>query len=138
MKIVISCSLSFPEEILAVKAKLEKQGHFVFIPPTTLDYIKGKRIKGKAKDEVKAKKDTNTLKTYFKEIKNSDALLVLNYSKKSIKNYIGPNTLIEMAFSHVLNKPIFLLNPIPDINSKSEILHMKPNIIKGNLNLLKT
>lgn len=34
----------------------------------------------------------------------SDAILVLNYDKKGIKNYIGGNTLMEMGFAHVHDK----------------------------------
>jgi uncharacterized membrane protein (UPF0127 family) len=52
----------------------------------------------------------------------SDAVLVLNYDRKGIKNYIGGNTLMEIGFAHVLNKKIYLMNPIPEIEFyKSEI-----------------
>ena len=68
----------------------------------------------------------------------SDAILVLNYDKKGIKNYIGGNTLMEIGFAHILNKKIFLLNPIPDIDFyKSEIEATKPIILNGNLSNLK-
>jgi len=53
--------------------------------------------------------------------------------KNGIGNYIGGNTLIEMAFAHVLNKKIFLLNPVPEISYKDEIIAMQPIILNGNL-----
>ena len=42
-------------------------------------------------------------------MQGADAVLVLNYDKKGIKNYIGGNTLMEIGFAHVLNQKIFLL-----------------------------
>jgi len=64
-------------------------------------------------------------------IKKSDAILVLNYDRKGIKNYIGGNTLMEIGFAHVLEKKIFLMNPIPDIEYyRSEIEAVRPVIIE--------
>ncbi len=63
-------------------------------------------------------------------------MLVLNYNKNNIPNYIGGNTFIEMAFACVLNKPIYLLNPIPDISYTSEIEAMQPIILNGDLKMV--
>ena len=44
---------------------------------------------------------------------------------------------MEIGFAYVLNKKIFLMNPIPEIDLyKSEIEATKPVIIKGDLYLL--
>ena len=68
------------------------------------------------------------------KIKKSDAILVLNYDKNEVKNYIGGNTLIEIGFAHYWKTKIFLLNPIPEIPYyKSEIEAVKPVIINGDL-----
>ncbi|MBI3037115.1 hypothetical protein HYY73_05205 [Candidatus Woesearchaeota archaeon] len=41
---------------------------------------------------------------------------------------------MEIGFAHVLNKKIFLMNSIPEIEYyKSEIEAVKPIIINGNL-----
>jgi hypothetical protein len=64
-------------------------------------------------------------------------VLILNYSKKEIANYIGANTLIEMGLAFYLHKKIFLLNPIPEISYKEEILAMKPIVINGDLNKIE-
>jgi len=62
----------------------------------------------------------------------------LNYDKRGIKNYIGGNTLMEIGFAHVLNKKIFLLNPIPEIPFyKSEIEAVRPVILNGDLSKVK-
>jgi len=71
-------------------------------------------------------------------MQGADAVLVLNYDKKGIKNYIGGNTLMEIGFAHVLNQKIFLLNPIPEIPFyKTEIEAVKPMIIHGDLARIK-
>jgi hypothetical protein len=62
----------------------------------------------------------------------------LNYDRKGIKNYIGGNTLMEIGFAHVLDKKIFLMNPIPDIEYyRSEIEAVSPVILQQNLNSIK-
>ncbi len=136
MKIVICSSLSFPKRILRIKKLLEKKGHRVFIPPLTHEYANGTRKKGNLKKEVQAKKATDTYKLYFKEIKKSNAILVLNYAKKGIKGYIGANSLIEMAFAHILDKKIYLLNPIPKMDYQPEIVFAKPIVINKNFDLI--
>lgn len=137
MKIVICASLSFPEKILEVKEELEELGHKIFIPPTTYAYLEGRRVKGDLKQDLDAKKHVDAIRLYYNEISHSDCILVLNYTKKGIKNYIGPNTLIEIAFAHVLNKKIYLLNPVPEMDIKSEVVHMNPRVINGDLNIIK-
>ena len=73
------------------------------------------------------------IKRYYKIIQNSDAVLVLNFDKNGIKNYIGGNTFLEMGFAYVLNKPIYLVNPIPDMIYTDEIKAMQPKILNGDL-----
>ena len=50
-------------------------------------------------------------------------------------NYIGGNTFLEMGVAFYLNKPIYLLNIIPEIDYKEELLGMKPTIINNNLEI---
>ena len=75
----------------------------------------------------------DVIRGYFNKIKESEAILVLNFDKKGIKNYIGGNTFLEMGFAYVLNKKLFLLNEIPDMPYKDEIKVMQPIIINGDL-----
>jgi len=88
-------------------------------------------------NHAQVKKDGGFIKWYYNSIVNSDAILVLNYDKDDIKNYIGGNTLMEMGFAHVHNKKIFLLNPVPEISYKDEILAMEPVILNGDLSKIK-
>jgi hypothetical protein len=75
----------------------------------------------------------DVIRKYFHEIKEVDAILVLNYTKNGIENYVGGNSLIEMAFAHVLNKKIFLLNPIPKMNYSDEIESFFPVVLNGKI-----
>ena len=71
----------------------------------------------------------------YDAIFNSDAILVLNFDKRDIKNYVGGNTLMEIGFAHVNDKKIFLLNPIPeDVSYVDEIKAMVDNILEDDLN----
>lgn len=59
---------------------------------------------------------------------------ILNFTKNNMENYIGSNTLMEMGFAHVHDKKIFLLNPVPEVGSKDEILAMEPIVLHDDLN----
>lgn len=60
-------------------------------------------------------------------------LLNSNISKNGIENYVGGNSLIEMAFAHISDKKIFLFNPSPNMSYKDEIEAMKPIILNKDL-----
>jgi len=64
-------------------------------------------------------------------------VLVANYEKHGKPNYIGPNVLLEMAVGFYLNKPIFILNDIPDSSPLiDEILGFEPLRLKGDVKKL--
>ena len=88
-------------------------------------------------ESIQNKVENNLIKHYFNEIKKNDALLIVNITKKGIKNYIGGNSFLEMGFAHVLDKKIFLLNDIPKIGYKDEIIAMNPIILNGDLSRVK-
>ncbi len=96
----------------------------------TMEEIKQENQEGRGA-ERKIKLDA--IKRHYKKIEKSDAILVLNYTKKSIKNYIGGNTFLEMGFAHVLDKKIFLFNPIPQMLYTDEILAMAPIVVAKDL-----
>ncbi len=129
MRIAICGSLAFAKEMLEVKSKLESEGNIVTLPKNVERYADG-TIDVENKWE---KVQLDVIKKYFDEIKNSDAILVVNKDKNGIKNYIGGNGLIEIAFAHVNNKKIFLLNPIPEMHYSDEIKSMNPIILNRDL-----
>jgi len=136
MKITICGSSTFFKEMLEFRDRLREMGHEAVIHP---DYEK--RAKGikpewwdKAKKEhAEVKKQYGFIKWYYNAIVNSDAILVLNFDKNGISNYVGGNTLMEIGFAYVNNKSIYLLNPVPEIGYKDEILAMMTKTLKGDI-----
>ena len=128
----------FTDKMIEVKNQLEKQGHSVVISPRAQRYAK----KSAAQIEQLSNKDKleqDAIREYLDIIKRCDAILVLNYDKRGIKNYIGGNTLIEIGFAHYWKKKILVLNPIPDISYyKSEIEATRPIILNGDLTILNS
>ena len=143
MKITICGSIAFYDEMLAVKKQLEQNDHEIKLPPIEVQDEKGILIPVKKYYEIR-KTETKenswvwdrkkeAIKNHFDKIAWSEAILVLNYDKNGIQGYIGANTLMEMGVALHLNKPIFLLNKIPEIAYKEEILGMKTICINHDL-----
>ena len=128
----------FAKEMARAKEFLTGAGHEVFLPERIDLHQDGILTKGGESESAELKMKHDLIRDHYNKINNSDAILVLNYDKKGIKNYIGGNSLIEIAFAYILNKKIFLLNEIPEIEFyKQEIIAMKPIIIYGNLEKIK-
>lgn len=139
MKIIICGSIAFYPEMLFAKQDLELFGHDIVLPPTEIldaednlisveKYYEIRKTAGDNEHWVWDRK-SELVRNYFEEIKNSEVVLVLNHDKNNIFGYIGGNTLMEMGVAFFLNKKIFLLNPVPDISYKEEILAMRPIVI---------
>lgn len=77
---------------------------------------------------------TEMIQNHLERIRKSDAILVVNEDAKGIENYIGANSFLEMGFAFVLQKPILLLNEIPNQPNRDELLGLNPRELKGNLN----
>lgn len=133
MKIAIAGSMKFAKDMIDVKEGLEAKGHDVIVPQNIEKYAAGTMTIENKWEKIQY----DLIKSYFEEIKNCDALFLVNKDKDNIKNYIGGNSLIEMAFAHVLNKKIFLLNPIPEMNYTDEIEAMSPIILNNELEKVK-
>jgi len=133
MKITICGSMDFAKEMAEIKEKLVSQKHEITVPAELHRYLNDKEKPNNKWEKL----ELDVFKNYFKEIKETDAVLIINKTKNEIENYVGGNALIEMAFAHVLSKKIFLLNPTPEMNYSDEIDAMKPIILNGDLSLIK-
>lgn len=139
MKITICGSLQFIKEMNNVKSLLEKRGHTILLPLSaetnqSKDYwnkLKSSDIREFARQKGKR------MKGHFGKIKSSDAILVLNYDKNGKRNYIGANTLTEMAVAFEHGKKIFVLNPLPEDWHYEEMVAMSPICLDGNLDKLR-
>lgn len=137
MKIAICSSMVFAEKMLEVRDKLENLGHEAFISKFAEEYL-GKTVKEIEVLTLYHKNERDAIRDFWEVIKISDAVLVLNYDRRGVSNYIGGNTLMEIGFAHVLNKKIFLMNPVPEIEYyKSEIEAVKPVVLYENLETIR-
>lgn len=137
MKIIICGSISAADEIIKVKNILEEKGHEVEIP----EGVKKPELRSTDSASFSEKADIkikhSLIRGYYEKIKTYDVVLIVNLEKKGIKGYIGGNTLIEMAFAHVLNKKLYCFYTLPELPYTAEILAMQPIILNGDLDKLK-
>jgi len=135
--------MAFAREMKSAKDKLEQNGHKVDVPELVEKFMKIKKLEMRAKrgggiEGAKLKIDYDLIRKHWEKIKYGDAILVLNYTKNRTKNYIGGNSFLEMGFAHILNKIIFLLNPVPTNKFyHEELLAMSPVILNGKLSKIK-
>jgi len=136
MKITICGSISNAKKIYEIINDLKNRGHEFFSHELMKQYAEGdEKVIGKVKAEhAKLKIENDTFKWYYNAIKNSDAILVCNFEKNNIPGYIGGSALMEIGYAHVLDKKIFFLYPIPEINYKEELIAARPIILNGDLN----
>lgn len=138
MKIGVIGSMNHAEKMIELKNRLIEMGHDAFITSLAKPFI-GKT--DEEKEKIKLDQETNidnVIREFWDLMQGADAVLVANFDKRGIKNYIGGNTFLEMGFAHVLNQKIYLLNPIPEIEYyKAEMMTMKPIILNGDLAKIK-
>lgn len=143
MKTITICSsANFYEQAVGIQSQLEKLGYSVIIPATAEKMKKSgdfevdhyKTWFGDASDYHKK---TALMRGHFAEIERGDAILVLNYEKRGVKNYIGGNVLMEMALAFYLKKPIFIINETPEESSfLEEIIGLAPIVLHGKVEQL--
>src|SRR3989344_1973029 len=133
MKIGIIGSMQFTERMVEARDELIKQGHDAFVTNLADPFI-GKTDEEKEEIKIHQKNNLDAIREFWRLMQGADAVLVMNFDKHGVKNYIGGNTLMEIGFAHVLDQKIFLYNPIPEIPYyKSEIEAVRPVIINGDL-----
>ncbi len=137
MRIIICSSVTAADEVFAIQKQLEGAGHTVEIPEGVKNARLRARTEVSADEKAEDKRRGNLIQGYFNKMKDYDAVLVVNPEKRGVKGYIGGNTLIEMAFAHVLNKKLFVVYRLPDMAYSAEILAMQPIVINGDLSLIK-
>lgn len=144
MKIVICASVNFPEKIREIERGLIDKGHEAVVPYSIIkhniqNYEDAQKLK--EMDDYQTAEKPEFTRRHFNEIKNADAIFVVNVEKNGIPNYIGGATFAEMMFASYLNKKIFLLNPIPAHEKlaffRDEIEAVQPVVLNGNPDLVK-
>lgn len=135
--ITICSSANFYKQAVEIQEELERAGYKVIIPSTA------RKMKESGNYDVSHYKtwfaDANDyhkkaalMRAHFEEVEKGDAILVLNYEKHGANNYIGGNVLMEMSLAFWLNKPIFIVNEIPEESAfLEEIIGMGPIALHG-------
>ncbi len=135
MKIFLICSKQFYPRVPEIQEELESAGHVITLPNSYDEPFSEDRYKELGANEH-AKWKAEMLRHSTDVIEENDAVLVLNFEKNSIPNYIGGATFLEMYDAFRLDKKIFLYNDIPDGILRDEIIGFSPRIINGNLRLV--
>lgn len=138
-RLAVCASASFYPQVIQKSYELEKLGITVILPKTA------EKMKTQGVQNVEIVSDwahtpdgyhrkAQLIREHFKEIENSDAILVMNYEKHGKANYIGPNVLMEMSTAFYLEKSIYVLNGEPEDSPLiDEILGVEPIFLYGDI-----
>lgn len=132
-KIVICGSMMFFDEMGKIRQKLDSMGIQAIIPQDENEVVKYFN----ETQFMKFKRDVS--RTYLRKIraKNTIGVLIYNAEKNGIPNYIGANTLVELAMAFTWNRKIFLYNDIY-MPLKDELQAWECISLKGDLDKLKS
>jgi len=125
MKITIVGNMSFLQKFEEAKEILQKQGHKVIVPE-----------KDPMPDPIPPSAKRKAMEKFNENLKKSDAILVMNYTKDNKENHIGANTLMEIGMAFILQKNIFVLNPSPEF-CKDELEAIETQVLNGDLDEVK-
>ena len=150
-KIITICSsIEFTPKIIELKKELIDMGYEVLIPTTSLrietwelSFEEFMEIKNSPDWDlwIKTSYEIDAIRWHAELIKKSDAILVVNETKREIDNYIWGNTFLEIWIAHILYKKIFIYNDIPEYSSRmhyiDEIKTVNPIILNWDLAKIK-
>ena len=136
MKIFIGCSKYFYDKVSDIRDVLEGAGHDITLPNCFDNPFEEEQIKKISGGDHVAWK-CEMMKRHGVTLKGVDAILVLNFEKKGIPNYIGGATFMEVVKAWELGKKIFFYNPLPSCSFTDELKGINPMIINGNLEMIQ-
>lgn len=137
MKILIICSKKFYPQIAKIKEKLEEKGHVIELPNT---YYYPNAEKESWNKGLKEHTDfkTSMFRMSKERIATVDAVLVLNFDKNEMHNYIGGSTFLEIYEAFCQRKKIYLYHAIPSGILYDEISAFNPIVLEENLDKIET
>ena len=130
MVITICMSMLLSDRLPELCAALEAAGHEVLTPVDTegFDYLGASTTERAAQ-----KREYDLIREHWRKIQRSDAILVVNEDLPGKPRHIGGNTFLEMGFAHVLELPIYMMQPPPNTTYASEMLAMDPIVLHGDI-----
>lgn len=133
-KIMIACSTAFYNEIENISNFLKEHNYEIIYP-------NGYNEEYEELDDI-----TKQYKLFYtmsqEKISSADELLVLNFTKtknnKTLNNYIGPSTFLEMYEAFMQNKKIYLYTNLPDENHIlfDDIKAMNPKCLNKEIEVI--
>ncbi len=133
MRIGIIGSMQMTEKMIILRDQLLAIHHDAYLTTLAEPFV-GKTDEEKEAIKIEQKMNLDAISEFWKLMQGGDAVLVANFEKNGIANYIGANTFLEMGFAHVLNQRIFVLNSLPDNNYlRTELEAMRPIVLNGKL-----
>lgn len=136
MKIFLICSKRFYDRIPLIEQKLRQAGHVLTMPNCYDDPATEERYKQMGPEEH-SKWKSEMINHSLNVINENEAVLVLNFDKGDMKNYIGGATFLEMYDAFRLGKKIFLYNPAPEGILHDEILGFGPIVLNRDIGRIK-
>lgn len=120
--IVLCGSMSVKDDILKTALVLQSRGFDVKLPEECM--------RGEAKAVAS--------RAHFDRITNpeNNVVLIVNATKNGVENYIGPNSLAEIAMAFYNNKRVYLLNDIYE-PYRDELVGWGVICLRGNLDNIK-
>ena len=139
MKVMVCCSTAFYDKVGEISSYLIDKGYEVIYPNGYLE--DNFELDEDATDEEYSKFFKDMFLESADKIKESDAIIVLNYSKVKkgveLPNYIGASTFLEMYHAFMEDKKIYMMNGFPDNMLLDEIKAFRPIILNGDINNFK-
>lgn len=137
--ITICSSANFYKRAVEIQEQLEKLGMDVIVPRTARIMKESgdfdvSHYKTWFADAGDYHKKAALMRGHFDEITKGDAIMVINEEKHGVANYIGPNVLMEMSLAFYQQKPIFVLNELPQSSPfEEELKGMTPVLLHGEI-----
>jgi hypothetical protein len=116
--------------------ELVSSGHEITLP-NSYDNPGREMEKKNESAEVHSNWKAEMIRLQKNKVLENDAILVLNFNKNGMENYIGGATFLEIYMAFELGKKVFLYNPIPEGMLKDELLGMQVLVINGDLSKLQ-
>ena len=133
MRIVVCGSMSASKQMVELQNFFASKGHEVIIPQDADKYASGELLLENNRESMQHKIDHDLIREHYLSIVSADMVIIANYDKGNIKNYIGGNSFLEAGFAHVLNKKLYFINDIPEMIYTDELRAFQPVILNGDL-----
>ena len=126
--VTVCGSMAHKDEWLQVVDRLRAEGLRVATP----DLSEGTDWSSLTDAQIIERKGRH-VRRHLANIAATKAVLICNYQKNGVANYIGGNSFLEMGAAFIYDKPLYVLNGIPDQGNREEILALSPIVLNGTI-----